>query len=176
MKKCNKCGEIKPQSEFHKKKTNKDGLQHYCKPCRVVENNYQYTKNKDKRLDWQKSYYENNKENRISYNKFWRKNNIEHSANYDLVRKCGITLSEKFEMITFQKGCCAICNTKFKNNKSAHVDHCHTTGKVRSILCSHCNTALGLLKESPDILKSALKYLAKHNKKDNKNTTNFALI
>lgn len=37
-----------------------------------------------------------------------------------------------------------------------HTDHCHTTGKVRGILCGWCNTALGKFQEDPNILKSAI--------------------
>ena len=165
MKQCSKCGEQKPLSDFHKKKANKDGLQNACKSCRVFENNNQYIKNKPKRLLWQKDYYENNTESVKNRGKDWRKTNKNHSKNYDLMRNYGITSDQKQKMIEHQNNNCAICHTEFKNAKSAHVDHCHTTGKVRAILCSGCNTGLGLFKESQENLKSAQKYLQKYNKK-----------
>lgn len=43
------------------------------------------------------------------------------------------------------------------------VDHNHTTGKVRAILCSRCNGALGQFCDDTDLLKSAIKYLEKYD-------------
>lgn len=64
-----------------------------------------------------------------------------------------------------QKGCCAICSVpiilesgKTKKGK-AHVDHDHLTGKVRGLLCTKCNTLLGMANDSIPILKEAVKYL-----------------
>jgi hypothetical protein len=39
------------------------------------------------------------------------------------------------------------------------VDHNHTTGKVRGLLCSSCNGALGLFKDNPEVVAAALLYL-----------------
>jgi len=64
---------------------------------------------------------------------------------------------EQFEILfNEQKGCCACCHRELQ----LVVDHCHKTGKVRSLLCHYCNTALGLLNESTkrcDQLKSYIK-------------------
>jgi hypothetical protein len=43
------------------------------------------------------------------------------------------------------------------------VDHCHTTGKVRGLLCSTCNTALGSFQDNPAYLKAAIHYLESHD-------------
>ena len=84
------------------------------------------------------------------------------------LNKYGITLEVYAEMLTLQGNKCAICETdnpvgegnthKFKSFSFA-VDHCHTTGKVRGLLCNTCNRGLGLLKDSPELLQRALKYL-----------------
>lgn len=42
------------------------------------------------------------------------------------------------------------------------IDHCHTTGKVRGLLCRQCNIALGKFKEDVTILQSAIAYLKKY--------------
>jgi len=60
---------------------------------------------------------------------------------------------------------CAICNIDIefignsKDYNSAVIDHCHNTGKVRGILCNHCNIALGLLKDNTETLLNAIVYL-----------------
>ena len=65
-------------------------------------------------------------------------------------------------MIADQKGKCAICEAELDNGKHTCVDHCHTTGKIRGLLCTRCNWALGGFKDNPVILHSAIKYLQKH--------------
>ena len=64
---------------------------------------------------------------------------------------------------------CAICNKpetqRDRRNrvKSLCVDHNHSSGEVRSLLCSNCNTALGLLKEDVSIFEAAINYLKRYN-------------
>tara|TARA_R110000868_G_scaffold42198_4_gene143220 strand:+ start:488 stop:868 length:381 start_codon:yes stop_codon:yes gene_type:complete len=83
----------------------------------------------------------------------------------------GLTLDEYHELFLKQNNKCAICNLEFTHKKHTHIDHCHTTKKVRALLCHGCNTAIGLLKESPEILKSALDYLKKYNSKKGPKST-----
>ena len=59
-----------------------------------------------------------------------------------------------------QNYCCAICKTHSDLlPRNLAVDHCHTTGKVRGLLCTNCNIGLGMLKDSSEILNLAIKYL-----------------
>lgn len=44
-----------------------------------------------------------------------------------------------------------------------HIDHCHTTGKVRGVLCTNCNRGLGHFQENPALLRLAAEYIEKHN-------------
>ena len=75
--------------------------------------------------------------------------------------KYNMTREDRQKLIDQQNSQCAICGYFFKSEKHTHIDHCHITGKIRGILCSHCNVALGLLKDSTEILESAIKYLKK---------------
>lgn len=72
---------------------------------------------------------------------------------------------EQFDaMVQAQNGLCAICGfAPVGRGKTDFlvVDHCHDSGKVRSLLCGKCNSALGLLDENPDILRSMLRYIKK---------------
>jgi len=131
-----------------------------------LDNRLHYEQNRQKRLDSQKEYYKNNSEKVKNFGKQWRKLNKKHCEDYDLFKKHGIDSSEKLKMIENQNNCCAICEEQFKNKRHTHVDHDHKTGKIRAILCHGCNTGIGLLKESTNILKSAILYLDKHSNKE----------
>lgn len=74
----------------------------------------------------------------------------------------GITLEDYEIMYSKQSGKCLICNS-FKNNKGKDglvVDHCHTNGNVRGLLCFECNTGLGRFKDNIVLLENAIKYLS----------------
>ena len=85
------------------------------------------------------------------------------------VAKYGLEYDDFLARITLQAGKCAICNiipTKGHGIESKlHVDHDHVTGEVRGLLCQSCNQAMGFMKDSVQTLKSAIKYLEKHNNK-----------
>lgn len=57
-----------------------------------------------------------------------------------------------------QLGCCAICKLPL-HEKKYRIDHNHQTGVVRGLLCSSCNSAIGLLKDSIPNLVNAMRYL-----------------
>lgn len=86
----------------------------------------------------------------------------EHHRNMRLVRKYGITMKERDEMVQAQDNKCMICRTDFDEiDHEPHVDHCHQSGDVRGILCKFCNTGLGQFKDDVELMKSAIKYLEK---------------
>lgn len=72
----------------------------------------------------------------------------------------GLSNEEFLALVEQQHGSCAICHTSF-NERKMHVDHCHTTGAVRGLLCSQCNRAIGLLGDNAEGLERALLYLTK---------------
>lgn len=78
---------------------------------------------------------------------------------YRLRTKYGIDNTEYERMYTEQGGLCFICKGK---HAVLHVDHCHTSGKVRKLLCSCCNQALGLLRENTNIMKEMVSYVENH--------------
>lgn len=89
------------------------------------------------------------------------------ACNRRRARKYKMTDEEFINFTTGDKNC-EICNNPISNNRrlnsieSLCVDHCHKTGKIRGVLCSNCNSAIGFLKENPEIIKAALKYIEKH--------------
>ncbi|MEU5809887.1 endonuclease VII domain-containing protein [Streptomyces sp. NPDC047718] len=58
-------------------------------------------------------------------------------------------------MIAAQGGVCVIC----QEGPAEHVDHDHQTGRVRGVLCFACNSALGKLKDRPDVMRRAAAYV-----------------
>lgn len=77
--------------------------------------------------------------------------------------KFGLTVTGVNAMLIKQGGRCAICGTNQFNGKGPQVDHDHSTGKIRDILCSKCNTALGLVGENVLTIKAMLEYVRRHN-------------
>lgn len=71
-----------------------------------------------------------------------------------------LTPEEHAKMMHDQKGVCAICEKLPNGKRPLVVDHNHTTGKVRGLLCYGCNRALHIL-EAADLLQKALAYLKK---------------
>jgi 5-methylcytosine-specific restriction endonuclease McrA len=77
----------------------------------------------------------------------------------DLKRLYGLSLEDHQALLDRQGGACALCLDTFTS--APHVDHCHKTGKVRGLLCSNCNTALGLMQDSPELMLRAAAYVSR---------------
>lgn len=75
-------------------------------------------------------------------------------------RKYGLTREAYLNMIDAQEGLCAIC--KRQPEHDLRVDHDHETGNVRALLCSNCNSGLGLFEENPGFLQAAIEYVQAH--------------
>lgn len=139
MKTCSVCKNVKPIDAFYNYKATKDGKSYRCKTCDDTA-----------RLKWST----NNPEKARS-----------SARGRSLKHKYGIDLVWYAEQLKNQNNSCAICGTE--ENKvggrygslSFAVDHCHSTGYIRGLLCNPCNRALGLFKDSLDIVNKAFKYL-----------------
>ena len=132
LKHCGCCAKDLPLQMFAKNAAKKDGLQERCTPCRAQH--HQATKHKrPKQTKEQKRRY--------------------------LMSSYGLTKDEFDAMLKKQNNCCAICGSSDWGKPSPSIDHCHTTGKVRGLLCNNCNRGLGLLKDSTEVIKNAIKYL-----------------
>lgn len=164
-KKCPKCSEEKEltSKNFYKSKQTKSGYRPYCKLC-VNTDNRNYDKLNPKqminRVMKSRNRCDESKARHVNASSLWRKNNKEIYKNGVLKRKYGITFIEFKEMFYLQESKCKICFKELELlDKSTHVDHCHTTNKVRGILCSSCNVTLGHVKDNIAVLESAIQYL-----------------
>ena len=85
------------------------------------------------------------------------------SRDYAWQYRYGISPEQYYELYQKQGGKCKICGAEVFEGKYLCIDHNKETGEVRGLLCRECNVGLGMFKDSPDIIKKALKYL-KENK------------
>lgn len=157
MKICTSCKESKNLKEFNRDRKRKDGLSIYCRLCGSVKAKAWVAANKEKHKAACAKWYANNKEARY---RTWTKHH--YKKNY------GISYEDFVELLNKQKGLCAICSDVLvlmgdKSNTKAVMDHCHTTGKIRQVLCSRCNWGLGKFKDSAKLLRLAAAYLEKHH-------------
>jgi hypothetical protein len=160
---CNKCLTSFLEQDFHKDKTKSDGLHSICKYCQK--------KNKDARKEEAKLVKQNyEKENKNKIKDYWK----EYNSNTNLKEKLkekhlkktyNLTLNELELLKEKQNYCCAICETHENDcsRKTLFVDHNHNTGEIRGLLCSQCNSALGLMYDDVSLLKNAINYLGKHD-------------
>lgn len=109
---------------------------------------------------WKHRWYSS--DDRNAYAKEWRKNNPIAAKNNALKSAFGITIDDYFDMLEQQDGGCGICGAKDNGKRFDYfaVDHCHTTNKVRGLLCTNCNKGLGHFKDRIDLLDAAKQYLS----------------
>ena len=96
---------------------------------------------------------------RNEYLKQWGKDNPEKKREQKYKHRYGISLEEYDLMLRKQDGVCAICKCRCSSKKMLSVDHDHASGLVRGLLCHNCNAAIGHLKDSVEMLESAIAYL-----------------
>lgn len=81
-----------------------------------------------------------------------------------LRRSCatvGITLVQYYEILDEQGGVCRICKNPPTTSR-LYLDHCHSGGIFRGLLCRECNSGLGQFRDNPEILRAAAEYLERH--------------
>lgn len=128
----------------------------------------------EKSKEYFRAYYKKRKQELDAYKKEWIENNPEkakeHQQRYlektvdkrrskQRERLYGLQASRFDEMMEEQNNACALCLTAFTEPRKIFVDHCHSVGNVRGLLCPSCNTALGLIKDDLGWLARAKKYL-----------------
>lgn len=122
-----------------------------------------YKDNRDARLEYRRKYYAKNAEKIREQALARYHNDPEQKIRTHLKARYGLTIEQRDAIFASQNNCCAICGTNDPGTKAWHIDHCHTTGKVRGILCFKCNTGLGNFADSIPTLNSAAEYLRKHH-------------
>ena len=84
----------------------------------------------------------------------------------NLKRRYQITPSIYYHMWLMQGEGCALCGTdnpeRMSRGSGFVVDHCHSSGVIRGILCNPCNMMLGKAKDNTNTLQNAITYLSEY--------------
>lgn len=135
MKQCADCLNELPFSAFGTNSNGKHGLNTYCRECSTIRM------------------------------RAWRARNLEKvkvkERRGHLKRKYGITLEEYNQLLHDQDGKCKLCGREQRQNRALLVDHSHSTGEVRGLLCEACNYAVYVVETFPEWTEQALTYLEK---------------
>lgn len=139
--KCRLCQLVKLSREFRVNRSHPSAyLCTLCKACEAAQSRQWRNKNMEKVK----------KSNTGS----WRKATL---------RRLGISEQDFQTMRIAQNGVCAICGGgPVGRNKVLSIDHCHTTGRVRGLLCGRCNVGLGQFNDCSYLLDKASAYLKKN--------------
>jgi hypothetical protein len=133
---CKRCGVSKLHSQMSKT------TPHLCKPCSSA-----------KSREW-----------KALHPKEW-----DRSARRSYLKKTyGMTPEQYDALLARQGGRCAICVRNHADSREfrLHVDHDHSTGRVRGLLCGLCNQGIGSLRDDPSLLRIAIAYLLQHESKE----------
>jgi len=181
---CNACHEAKPVTEFYVQRRSPDGRGYTCKACSRERSVYWGATNRHRSAEVDRDYWQRHKGKKNAGRRARRREDTEfverdrekkrqhYQANRESIlaerqaTKHGMTVAEFRERVENQKGCCAICGRPCER---LAVDHDHaccpdrnkSCGKcIRGLLCTNCNTGLGMFADDPVRLRAAILYLA----------------
>ena len=165
---------------YHK---NKERILTALREQRAIESAERRATRLAQRREYSAEWYQRRKENARAANKRWREKNKEYvreknevyngwaratgrSAEHYLKRKYGMSLADYERLFLFQGGRCAICYQpeRFQHPRGdapvrLAVDHDHSNGMVRGLLCRRCNQAIGHFEENREWLLAAAEYV-----------------
>lgn len=158
---CSTCKTRKPIAEFGLLSSSPDGISLRCKSCtRASGVNSRY-----RNLDAVRA------KEREEYPAMYAKNReklLRRAGRDRLATRYGMTIEKRQEMFDAQGGLCPICDRIMQIPDGprpkivANIDHDHSTGKIRGLLCQSCNTGLGLFSDDTNRLAAAIRYLEHH--------------
>lgn len=150
---CNRCGKVMPLSEFYRQGKHNLPVRR-CKKCHgkaTVESRLRRL-GRDAMAQKQRE-YNARRDPRTRVSNHFRS-------------RYGLTIDEWEALAASQDNACAICQMQIEEiqphpsgNRTLHVDHCHDTNRVRGLLCSNCNRAIGAFRDDPEIMRRAIAYI-----------------
>lgn len=171
---CAACGEVKPVASFAPALVRRGFGE--CRVCKNARNRDYAARNPEKvrayalehndrnravvRKRALASYYRNHDERRARSRAAYQRPEGKRAAHdKHLRRKFGISAVDYDAMLLAQGGTCALCRKPPGPRRKLAVDHDHDTGRIRGLLCAHCNTSLGALGDTPAAIEKVLAYV-----------------
>lgn len=140
---CRECKKTLPSSDFYKLRRSEDGLAYSCKGCSSCRSK-----------TW--------RSNQSDYRHERYKSRRREAASRGLKLRYGIDIVQYEQLLSSQLGRCAICKNEPTASRRLDVDHNHSTGKVRGLLCINCNLALGHLDDNAELAVQTALYLLRN--------------
>ena len=158
---CSKCGALKATDDFYESPGMRDGRRNECKKCTRIARQLHYQANRDTYIRRSQEWKRRNPE---KYRELERRRRAargpeerRRDRDQHLSRQYGLTLADFEFLVITQAGLCAICGKP--DGHDLHVDHDHSNGRVRGLLCGSCNRAMGLFHEDAARFEAAGRYL-----------------
>jgi Recombination endonuclease VII len=171
MKRCGRCKKELPQESFGRSASGKDGLSYRCKPCDRLASSEYRKRNPDKAKKVAADYRQRNRDGVRLLSRNSRKKCYDPKRQAASYRKYtyGMSQEDFDKKAVEQNNRCAICQNVF--TEIPNIDHNHSTGVIRDLLCRYCNWLLGNAYESIETLLSAAQYLKRHGDFKNEKVT-----
>jgi hypothetical protein len=166
---CIKCGDEKLETKEFFRPNPINGFRNDCRECEKKARREWYAKAPENCKAAARKWSKENPERRNATKRNWNRNNKEKVAAHHRKTAYGISEIDFKNLFDTQGGKCAICDFQFPSimtgdrTKSPHLDHCHSSGKIRGLLCISCNTVLGRSGDSVEVLQKAIQYLQKNS-------------
>lgn len=146
---CIGCRQEKPLTEFYPTKQGKRGHYSRCRTCWAQAGR-----------EWRQRNREAAKRYRADYRRTHRKELAHTTRRSDLKTRYGITPERYDELFQIQGGKCHLCGDPPESNRRPCVDHAHSTGVVRALLCDRCNAGLGAFRDNPELMRRAAAFVS----------------
>lgn len=154
-KRCTKCLAEKPRVQFYAHGGTRDGRATYCIECQKADARARRAADRERVKAW----------NAAARDREAPDQRAVRMRAY-LLSRYGLTVDEYEALLLEQGGVCAVCrkvewfiDPRKGKPRNLAVDHCHSTGKVRGLLCGRCNRSIGHFEDDPELLSRAAAYL-----------------
>lgn len=185
MKICKKHGQLTDENIYKEKnKKSLTGYQLRCRLCKLEKDRRWKVNNREQHIEASTRWKRNNrdrvnewtrKDRKKDPNKYkkWTKEYREKIGDWrttqDILNYFDMSLDQYNKMFDEHRNLCGICkNPETRKSRTPGkicrlaVDHCHSTGKIRGLLCHSCNTGIGKFMDNKDLLLAAIEYLKKY--------------